>query len=177
MTSKAKVDPVARARAIAQQLGLHSIPVPVERVARQLGAELRVSPLDDEISGMIYIKDGVPIIGVNALHHPNRQRFTIAHELGHLQLHRPALTETVHVDKKFRVLMRNQASSSGTEIMEIQANAFAAELLMPCGIFEQLIANTTTDIDDEEPLKALAKRFKVSKQAIEYLMRNLSPTK
>lgn len=174
MTSKAKVDPVARARVIADQFGLHSIPVPVERIARQLGAELRKSPLDDEISGMIYIKDGVPIIGVNALHHPNRQQFTIAHELGHLELHRGMLTEAVHVDKQIRVLMRNQASSTGTEIMEIQANAFAAELLMPSRIFEELIGEAAFDIDDEEPLKALAKQFKVSKQAIEYRIRNLT---
>ena len=31
-----------------------------------------------------FIRDGVRIIGVNALHHPNRQRFSIAHELCHL---------------------------------------------------------------------------------------------
>jgi Zn-dependent peptidase ImmA (M78 family) len=37
---------------------------------------------------MIYISDGMPIIGINSLHHPNRQRFSIGHEIGHLVLHR-----------------------------------------------------------------------------------------
>jgi Zn-dependent peptidase ImmA (M78 family) len=166
-------DPAARARAIAKRFGVNSIPVPVDRIARQLGAQLRVAPLDEEISGMIYINDDIPIIGVNALHHPNRQRFTIAHELGHLELHRELLTKTVHVDKQYRVLMRDQNSSTGTDSMEIQANAFAAELLMPANIFERLISNKTFDIDDEGPLIELAKKFKVSKQAVEFRIRNL----
>ena len=57
--------------------------------------------------------------------------------------------------------------------MGVQANAFAAELLMPAKIFEDLIDNKTFDIDDEEPLIELAKKFKVSKQAVEFRIRNL----
>lgn len=89
---------------ILEELKINQQPVPVEKVARHLGAQIRFSPLDNEISGMIFIKDGVPIIGVNSLHHPNRQRFTIAHECGHLVLHRERLTQEVHIDKKFPVL-------------------------------------------------------------------------
>ena len=89
---------------------------------------------------MIYIKDGVPIIGVNSLHHPNRQRYTIAHELGHLELHRQLITSEVHVDKGFPVLMRDPKSATGTELHEIEANQFAAELLMPRTLIEQALA-------------------------------------
>ena len=92
---------------------------------------MRFSPFDDELSGMVYIKEGTPIIGVNSLHHPNRQRFTIAHELGHLELHRPMITSSVHVDKNFPALMRDPRTATGTERIEIDANRFAAELLMP----------------------------------------------
>jgi Zn-dependent peptidase ImmA (M78 family) len=56
--------------------------VPVDRIAKGLGAQLRFSPLDEELSGMIYISDGTPIIGINSLHHPNRQRFSIGYEIG-----------------------------------------------------------------------------------------------
>ena len=80
---------------------------------------------------MIYVKEGTPIIGVNALHHPNRQRFTVAHECGHLILHKAQITKEVHVDKDFPMLMRDSVSAAGVNEMEIEANVFAAELLMP----------------------------------------------
>jgi uncharacterized protein DUF955 len=91
----------ARAQKLLANLGFREIPVPADRIARSLGARLCYSPLDQELSGFVFIKNGVPIIGVNSLHHPNRQRFTIAHELGHLQLHPEFITTTVHVDKQF----------------------------------------------------------------------------
>jgi len=74
----------------------------VEKIAKELGAQVRFAPFDDELSGMVHIKDGVPIIGVNSLHHPNRQRFTIAHELGHLEFDREMITSSIHVDKGFQ---------------------------------------------------------------------------
>jgi len=144
----------------------------VERIAKALGAQVRFSPFDAELSGMVYIKDGVPIIGVNSLHHSNRQRFTIAHELGHLELHRQMITSNVHVDKKFPALMRDPKSATGTEQIEIEANQFAAELLMPIALIEQALAGKQFDIDDDGPIEELAKKFRVSKQALEYRIRN-----
>src|ERR1035438_1210999 len=114
-------DPYVRAEALLARLAVKSPPTPVEKIAKALGAEVRFAPFDNELSGMVYVKDGVPIIGVNSLHHPNRQRFTIAHELGHLELHRQLITSEVHVDKNFPVLMRDPQSASGTEQVEIQA--------------------------------------------------------
>ena len=121
---------------------------------------------------MIHIKDGIIIIGVNSLHHPNRQRFTIAHELGHLELHRDMITSNVHVDKNFPGLMRDAVSATGTESIEIEANQFASELLMPRLLIEQALAGKQFDIDDSGPIEELAKKFKVSKQALEYRIRN-----
>ena len=123
---------------------------------------------------MIFIKGGTPIIGVNSLHHPNRQRFTIAHEIGHLELHRDVISSAVHVDKQFPILMRDANSATGTEKMEIEANQFAAELLMPLALIDQTFGKPF-DIDDESPLDDLAKKLRVSKQALEYRIRNLPP--
>ncbi len=108
-----------RTKALLQENNITSAPVPVERIAKALDAQLRYSPLDEELSGMIYVKDGTPIIGVNALHHPNRQRFTMAHAIGHLVLHRTEITKEIHVDKGFPILMRYTVSSTGVEEMEI----------------------------------------------------------
>ena len=174
MLKPRKIDPYAQAQQLLARLGVKSAPTPVEKVAKALGAQVRFSPLDDELSGMIYIKSGVPIIGVNSLHHPNRQRFTIAHELGHLELHREMITTNVHVDKNFPALMRDSNSATGTEQIEIQANQFAAALLMPSALLKQVLASTQFDIDDDKPMDDLAKKFRVSRQALEFRIRNLS---
>lgn len=66
-------NPREQAQKLLERFGLKSLPAPVEKIAKFLGAEVRFAPFDNELSGMVYIKDGLPIIGVNALHHPNRQ--------------------------------------------------------------------------------------------------------
>jgi Zn-dependent peptidase ImmA (M78 family) len=168
--------PSAQAQQVLAELGIKSPPTPLEKIAKARGAVIRYAPLDDELSGMIYIKDGIPIIGVNSLHHPNRQRFTIAHELGHLELHRARISNEVHVDKKFTGelprLMRDATSAAGTEDIEIQANQFAAELLMPRAFIDQALAGKQFDIEDDGPIEELAKKFRVSKQALEYKIRS-----
>jgi Zn-dependent peptidase ImmA (M78 family) len=166
-------NPYERAEAVLGQLSIKSPPAPVEKIAKALGAQVRFAPFDNELSGMVYVKDGLPIIGVNALHHPNRQRFTIAHELGHLELHRDMITTAIHVDKDFPALMRDSNSATGMEKIEIEANQFAAALLMPRTMIQQALAGSQFDIDDDGPMEALAKKFRVSKQALEYRIRNL----
>ena len=158
---------------ILEQLRITQAPVPIERVARHLGAQVRFSPFDGEISGMIYVKEGVPIIGVNALHPPNRQRFTIAHECGHLVLHRHLITQEVHVDKKFAVLRRDGTSATGTERVEIEANRFAAELMMPRALLVRALGNRVVDIDDSDLVNRLAREFKMSAEAMKLRMTNL----
>jgi Zn-dependent peptidase ImmA (M78 family) len=165
-------NPYVRARELLVRLSIKSPPTPVEKIAKELGAQVRFAPFDDELSGMVHIKDGVPIIGVNSLHHPNRQRFTIAHELGHLEFDREMITSSIHVDKGFPGLMRDSKSATGTELIEIRANQFAAELLMPSTLINLALAGKQFDIEDDGPIEELAKKFRVSKQALEYRIRN-----
>lgn len=153
---------------------VEDLPVPIDKIAKSLGAKVRFSPFDDELSGFVYIKDGVPIIGVNSLHHPNRQRFTIAHEVAHLQLHRDYITGEVHVDKTFsETLKRDGSSATGTEALEIEANQFAAALLMPSFMLEELLNESPIDIEDEDSLGDWARKFRVSKAALQYRIRNV----
>lgn len=165
----------ARAQKLLANLGFREIPVPVDRIARSLGARLRYSPLDEELSGFVFIKDGVPIIGVNSLHHPNRQRFTIAHEIGHLQLHPEFIRTIVHVDKQFAesVLKRDTSSASGTERLEVEANQFAAALLMPNFVLDELLEEAPIDVEDGHSIEIWAKNFVVSKSALQYRLRNM----
>lgn len=177
MANKQNVDFTARVEALLAQFGIRGAPVPVDRIAKGLGALLRYSPLDEELSGMIYVSGDTPIIGVNALHPPSRQRFSIAHEIAHLVLHRSLLSGRVHVDKEFEVslvrLNRDEISTLGTSKIEIEANQFAAELLMPRAWLMAALASKRFDIDNEGPLDEIAKKFRVSRQALDYRIRNL----
>jgi Zn-dependent peptidase ImmA (M78 family) len=176
MSNQRNNDQPTPAETLLDELAIRSAPIPVDRIAKSLGAVVRFSPLDEELSGMIYIKENIIIIGVNSLHHPNRQRFTIAHEIGHLKLHRNLITTAVHVDKDFLVpvLMRGATASLGTQKIEIEANAFAADLLMPRFLLDQSLSGKIFDIDDDKPLEELAKKFRVSKKMVEYRIANLS---
>lgn len=161
------------AEELVKRFGVRSAPVPVDRIAKLLGAVVRFSPLDEELSGMIHIRDDVPIIGVNSLHHPNRQRFTVAHEIGHLILHRDLITASVHVDKAFPALMRGVKSTLGTDAVEIDANAFASQLLMPKLLLDQAMGTKPVDFEDDAPMEALAKKFRVSRKVVEFRLAHL----
>lgn len=162
-----------KVKTLLEKNGIDRPPVPVEKVASWLGAKVRYSALDEDMSGMIYIGNDGPIIGVNSRHHRNRQRFTIAHEIGHLELHRGTLVNRVHIDRTFPVLMRDASSATGTRLMEIQANSYAAELLMPSFLLLEMLKEKGIDIDDEEPLNRWSRKFGVSRQALEFRIRNL----
>jgi Zn-dependent peptidase ImmA (M78 family) len=173
MSTRGRKSPTEEAKKLLAELHITRPPVPVERVARHLGATIRYSPFDGDISGIIHIKDGIPIIGVNSLHPPNRQRFTVAHECGHLVLDREFITNEVHVDRKFAVLRRDGTSASGKEKREILANQFAAELIMPHAFLLQALGNDVVDVDDSELVMRLAREFKVSADAMKIRMTNL----
>ena len=136
-------------------------PVPVDRIAKQLGILLAPLPGHDEISGAIVRKDGHVVIAVNPAHHHHRQRFTIAHELGHYFLHE-GLEQ--HVDENFRVAWRNADSSKAVNWVEIEANRFAAELLMPTGFLKSDLDNLQTI--DKRTVALLTTKYIVSGDAM-----------
>lgn len=170
MTDDRKADPKQarrRAREVLAQAGISKAPVPIERLIKKLNIVLRHEALDEDLSGMAYIHDGLSMIGINAIHHPNRQRFSAAHELGHHILHSAEITNSVHVDKgATRVLLRDESSSLGVDRLEIEANAFASELLMPRDLLVAEMGGVPVDVEDDAQVEVLAKRFKVSTHAM-----------
>ena len=102
-------------------------PVRVDAIAESLGATVRYAPFQGELAGML-VRDEArrqAVIGVNSLHHVNRQRFTIGHECGHLRLHEG---KSVYIDRAFRINRRDGVSSQATDVEEIEANRFAARV-------------------------------------------------
>jgi len=149
--------------ALREKFDLNAFPVSLEEFAKIAGVQIKYKDFDEDLSGFAYQKYGIKMIGVNSTDRPERQRFTIAHELGHLFLHKQ---NTVTYDQEF-MMFRDSHSKEGTDLKEIQANAFAAELLMPEEVLrEKLIAMGGINIEDEKALESLAKDFKVSKTAI-----------
>jgi Zn-dependent peptidase ImmA (M78 family) len=108
------------------------------------------------------------IITVIDVHHPNRQRFSAAHELAHHKLHAQEIRKAVHIDKGFRVLLRDDVSSQGIDPLEIEANAFASELLMPQEFMKSALDAGGLDIEDDAGIEALARKFRVSTSAMRY---------
>jgi Zn-dependent peptidase ImmA (M78 family) len=139
------------------------VPVDVSRVAQHYGLGIHLQELEDAVSGMLVIRDSHAVIGVNQNHHPNRQRFTIAHEIGHYLLH----ADQARVFIENLDLYRDELSSNGTSAREIEANAFAAELLMPTFALRKLVKGQLIDAYfDEHIIRRLAAKFGVSTQAI-----------
>jgi Zn-dependent peptidase ImmA (M78 family) len=157
-----------RAEALLESIGAKTLPVPVDSIARQCKVAVQYITLDDEISGMSFIKNGAAVIVVNAVHHPNRQRFTLAHELAHHVLHEDYLTKNVHVDTA--VLQRNEKSSEGTDVKEVEANTFAAELLMPRALLKRF---GRVDANDDAKIAEIARQFKVSPTAMAIRLENI----
>ena len=152
------------ARTLLSELEIQEPPVPVRKLARLRGARIvRVSGDEGDIDGFLYHEGDEVVIGINQDQAPVRQRFTIAHELGHLLLHEHG---QIHVDRGFRVRLRNGASSEGTDQDEMEANRFAAELLMPLDFLMADLAERVFDLADDSQLRALAKRYGVSTQTL-----------
>lgn len=146
---------------ILQEFAVRRPPIAVDKIAKKLGILLCPLPGDDDISGAIIRKDGHVVIAVNPAHHQNRQRFTIAHELGHYFFHK-GLEE--HVDQNFRVAWRNSDSSKAINWLEVEANRFAASLLMPTKFLQNDLEILQTL--DARTLILLAKRYIVSPESM-----------
>ena len=116
------------------------------------------------------------MVCVNAWHSQNRQRFTIAHEIGHIILHNEELKGGALVDKTITMLRRDARSASGVHRIEVEANQFAAALLMPRGFIDEYMEEHGLDygvINDEDAIEDMARAFQVSSMAMAIRLGNI----
>lgn len=154
-----------KATDLLQQARIVSPPVPVEQLAKLKGAVIRYAPFKGKMSGVLYRARDVDqvVIGINALHPSVRQRFSIAHELGHLILHED---KNLQVDQHAFLAFRDLASTTADDPKEIEANQFAATLLMPETLLRKCVLDLDADLDLETAISELAQQFSVSEQAM-----------
>lgn len=144
------------------KLKITTAPVNVEYIAEKCDIQIRKAAAKD-ISGLLYRKDGIAFMGINSEESSVRQRFTIAHELGHFFLHHSKDTFIEYRDNK-KNIMRG--------FKEIEANSFAASLLMPFSILKKDVEDYGHTLSEDE-VKVLAKKYDVSEISMTYRLTNL----
>lgn len=144
-------------------------PVNIEAIIRGVGIQLdKKAELETEISGQLErLGPGSYRISANKADNYFRQRFTMAHELGHYMLHAHLIGDGVDDTTAYRSLPKgNFYNPNITPTEETEANKFAAELLMP----RSLLAVESIAGRD---LSALAKLFQVSSRAMQIRLTGL----
>jgi Zn-dependent peptidase ImmA (M78 family) len=161
-----------QAGALLAQHGIVQPPVNVEAIAHAEGVQVVRTESTSGVSGFLLRDDHRTIIGLNASNNARRQRFTIAHELGHWRLHRG---QPLIVDHTVRINRRDEVSSAATDSQEIDANGFAAALLMPQTMvqlaFQQALEKNSSR--PQQLVRALAQEFNVSIPAMTWRLVNL----
>ena len=160
---------------LSEQLGIinrhmEKAPVDVFGMANELGLNCHFAYLEDEISGMLEkVSEDSYRVTANASHPKTRQRFTVAHEIGHYILHRKLIGDGVDDNRAYRSteLGKYHNTAIGPK-QETEANKFAASVLMPIALIRGELAEDPTIIAD-----ILAHKFEVSKMAMQIRMSNL----
>ncbi len=141
---------------ILLDLGVCELPVKVSDVCRQLGIQVKVTDLDG-VSGEVRILRGVPWIMVAAGDSPKRQRFTVAHELGHILLG--------HVGN-YELINREPAPDDNP--IEQEANVFAARLLAPACVLWGCHVRSAEDIAELCQISLPAARYRWKRMQVLY---------
>lgn len=175
MTIDPKIE--SEAQTLLDTYKITTLPVPVDEVAKKAGINLFPFDLGDDVSGVLHIINGVSNIGYNPNESKVRQRFTIAHELGHFILHNESGVEKVFVDNEnyYQFIMFRSSNLTAKDLKkEKEANAFAAALLMPQSfVIKEIQGYNGFDFSDSSMINELAKKFEVSTQAMSYRIINL----
>lgn len=153
-----------RARQLREELGLDAaapLACVLELVVDALGIPVVVAALPDGVAGACWRSGDDAVLWVNGTDAPVRRRFTLAHELGHLRCDH---------DGSIPVDTIQTLSGKTSDAREIQANAFAAELLVPAAGVRAMVDGREPTLDD---VVRLAERYGVSCVAALYRLNTL----
>lgn len=138
------------ARKLLADAGISDPPIIIRDVVNHIRKEndLSVYPwaFGNDIDGIHITQGDISAIGYNSTQHWHRQRFTVAHEIGHLLLGHTSGNYILDLDSK--------------RPEEIEANQFAAELLMPLKMLKNDLR------DGGKSAKDIAGIYNVSEEAV-----------
>lgn len=139
---------------------LNRAPIDLQTMATRLGIAVTAPRnLPSDVSGSIRRQGDGYLIEINGNDAPRRQRFTLAHEIGHYLLHRDMLDGGIEDDRMYRSRLSDQ--------VERQANRLAGQILMPPGLVMTAWRAGARDIS------RLADTFDVSEKAMEIRLQEL----
>jgi Zn-dependent peptidase ImmA (M78 family) len=161
-----------KALEVLKSLETLEAPIPIKTIIKNHGIKLSPYDLGEDVSGVLVIDNTNCKIGYNSTESHTRQRFTLAHELGHFILHKSKQQE-VFVDNVTYMFRKNNVRSKDYKI-EMEANQFAAAILMPKVLVESERKKLDDGfINDHDLIVELSKKFKVSQIAMTYRLNNL----
>ena len=129
--------------------------IDIEEIARSYGAEIIIGKLDGATARVMLFGSRATIRVSDRILHPGAVRFAIAHELGHVVLGHHIPTES---DVQ-RFLARACTRNRGEHDPEPEANAFAAEALMPEWLLRKRCEVSPVSLD---VVRAIARDFRTS---------------
>lgn len=140
-------------------LELVEFPVDLNAVLDKYALNLKKGSFEDlNISGAFNRESNTVYVSDNES--PERQAFTVAHEMGHYKLHEAVKTDILYRERIW------QFTNSGLSVEETQANWFAANLLMPKEAVERMWKIT-------QDISKLSEFFGVSKTALSFRLKDL----
>lgn len=148
------MSPESAAQQLLVELGIDDPgAIDLDAVAWLRGAEVHYAPMQ-AWEARIVGDDRKAIITVNSTAHPQRQRFSVAHEIGHWELHR---------GHKFLCRPGEAAfGANDNDRYEREADQFAAELVMPAFLVRPMLARPCLDF---ETVAGVGDAFNASFQA------------
>lgn len=179
------------------QIGYQTGPVDLVKVCSELSLDLT------NTEQTVRDVDGKRILGsanfdlksiqVNSHDNKHRERFTIAHEIGHFHLHHDKYLRSESIVEQDLFINSETENAFNYERLEIQANILASDLLLPTQIFGTKVDEYREDLGiidkghgyifvDDQPcnytpyndlLIELSSFFEVSKQAIEIKLKKM----
>ncbi len=154
---------IDKAKEVLKQNSFDTPPISPREIANSCGIEVSnvIFRLHKEVAGFFDFKKNK--IYVNHEEPYNRQTFTIAHELGHYFLHKELFDKH---PEKYQVLLRKPMGAV-VDPLEQEANAFAAELLVPKHLLQEYNKSPVS-------VKLLATIFVVSEDVIRYRLKTIA---
>jgi len=137
-----------QSKLLLRELGINNLPVCPFLIADKLEIEVRQLPPNKKgVSGMLLRNDDkFGILYATYLENPGFERFSISHEIGHYYL--PGHPEVILVDG----IHQSRAGFISNDKYEMEADYFAANLLMPTCLFETALDKAGIGLDAIERL-------------------------
>lgn len=137
---------------------------PARIIEDVFGINVAFEPFEDSLDGLAFATEHFRLVMINGRVSWSRQRFTLAHECGHILSRDGADTEGARIDRNVM-----ETGSGRRHVSEVRANAFAAAVLMPSTDVEAQFADGIT----QERFAQAVGRYLVSPSALAWRLVNL----